>query len=88
MLREIALVKERVTIGRGPHNEIVIDDPAISGKHAVIVATAADCYIEDLNSTNGTLVNGQPVRKHFLQDQDVLALAHYRMMYISDRESE
>lgn len=81
VLREIALLKERVTIGRRPHNDIVIDGPAVSGAHAVIVTMGNESYLEDLNSTNGTQVNGQPVRKHFLQDKDVIELAQYRITY-------
>jgi hypothetical protein len=81
VLREIALAKERITIGRGPHNDIVINEGAISAEHAVIVTTNDDSYLEDLNSTNGTQVNGQPVRKHFLQDGDVLELPGYRIAY-------
>jgi len=80
-LREIPIVKERVTIGRGPKNDIVLDDRAISGEHAVIVTLNHDSYLEDLNSTNGTQVNGQPVKKHYLQDGDCIELAQYRMRY-------
>lgn len=82
VLREVVLVKERVTIGRRPDNDIVIDDLAISGEHAVIVTLDDDSFLEDLNSTNGTQVNGQPVRKHFLQNEDVVQLAQFRIRYI------
>lgn len=82
VLREIALSKERITIGRRPHNDIVIEDLAISGEHAVIVTHNNDSFLEDLNSTNGTQVNGQPVRKHFLQNGDVIELAQFRVRYI------
>lgn len=82
VLKEIALCKERITIGRRPHNDIVIEDLAISGEHAVIVTHADGSFLEDLNSTNGTQVNGQPVRKHFLQDGDVVELAQFRAKYV------
>lgn len=82
VLREIALCKERVTIGRRPHNDIVIEDLAISGEHAVIVTHNDDSFLEDLNSTNGTQVNGQPVRKHFLQNGDIVELAQFRVRYV------
>ena len=81
-LREVPLTKERMTIGRRPHNDIVLDDLAISGEHAVIVTLNHDSYLEDLNSTNGTQVNGQPVKKHYLQDDDCIELAQYRMRYL------
>lgn len=83
LLREIPLSKERVTIGRRPHNDIVLDDLAISGEHAVIVTMSHDSFLEDLNSTNGTQVNGQPVRKHYLRDQDCIELAQYRIHYFA-----
>lgn len=84
VLWEIDLNKERITIGRRSTNDIVIDSPAISGEHAAIVADGRDVYLEDLNSTNGTRVNGQPVRKHFLQDGDLVELALYCIRYVSD----
>ena len=84
VLREIPLSKERVTIGRRSLNDIVIDDLAISGEHAVVVTTNHDSFLEDLNSTNGTKVNGQPVRKHYLQHQDCIELASYRLHYTAD----
>jgi pSer/pThr/pTyr-binding forkhead associated (FHA) protein len=83
IMREIQLAKERITIGRRPHNDIVINDLAISADHAVIVTAQRDSYLEDLNSTNGTQINGQPVRKHFLQDGDVIELAQYKIRYLA-----
>lgn len=88
VLREIALSKERITIGRRPHNDVVIEDLAISGEHAVIVTHNDDSFLEDLNSTNGTQVNGQPVRMHFLQDGDVVELAQFRMRYVGMESAE
>ena len=58
VLKEIPLTKERMTIGRKPHNDIQIDNLAISGEHAAVVTILNDSFLEDLNSTNGTLVNG------------------------------
>lgn len=82
-LREIPLTKQSVTIGRRLDNDVVIDDLAISGEHAAIITANGDPVLEDLNSTNGTQVNGQPIKKHYLQDQDVIALARYRLQYFS-----
>ena len=84
VLKEIPLSKERTTIGRKPHNDIQIDNLAISGEHAVIVTILNDSFMEDLNSTNGTYVNGQPVKKHFLQSNDVIELGKYKLKYISE----
>ncbi len=83
VLREIPLTKERIMIGRRPHNDIVLDNLAISGEHAVIVTRDNDSFLEDLNSTNGTQVNGQPVRKHFLQDHDLIELAQFKVRYVT-----
>ena len=84
VLKEITLTKERTTIGRKPHNDIQIDNLAVSGEHAVIVTILNDSFLEDLGSTNGTLVNGQPIKKHFLQNADVIELGKYRLKYVSD----
>ncbi|HJV74882.1 MAG TPA: FHA domain-containing protein [Noviherbaspirillum sp.] len=88
VVRKMILLKGRTTIGRHPQNNIVLDDLAISGQHAAIVTADNDSYLEDLNSTNGTQVNGQPVRKHFLQDDDVIELARYRIRYLVDFQVE
>lgn len=84
VLKEIPLVKERTTIGRKPHNDIQIDNLAVSGEHAVIVTILQDSFLEDLGSTNGTLVNGQSVKKHFLQTNDVVELGKYKLKYINE----
>ena len=82
--REIPLDKERITMGRKPHNDIQIDNLAISGEHAVIITLLNDSFLEDLNSTNGTYVNGQPIKKHFLQNGDVVELGKYRLKYMNE----
>lgn len=84
VLREIPLDKERISMGRKPHNDIQIDNLAISGEHAVIITLLNDSFLEDLNSTNGTYVNGQPIKKHFLQNGDVVELGKYRLKYVNE----
>jgi len=84
VLREYPLTKERTTIGRKPHNDIVIDNLAVSGEHAMIMTILNDSFLEDLGSTNGTLVNGQPVKKHFLQNNDVIELGKYKLKYMAE----
>jgi pSer/pThr/pTyr-binding forkhead associated (FHA) protein len=88
VLKEIPLVKERMTLGRKPHNDIQIDNLAISGEHAAIVTILNDSFLEDLNSTNGTLVNGQPVKKHFLKNGDVVELGKYKLKYIAEQAAQ
>ena len=85
VLKEIALNKERMTIGRRTSNDIQIDNLAISGEHAAIVTILNDSFLEDLNSTNGTLVNGQPIKKHFLKNGDVVELGKYKLKYITEQ---
>jgi len=84
VLKEHELAKERTTIGRKPHNDIQIDNLAVSGEHAVIVTILKDSFLEDMGSTNGTLVNGTSVKKHFLQNSDVVEVGKYKLKYINE----
>ncbi len=84
VLKEQELTKERTTIGRKPHNDIQIDNLAVSGEHAVIVTILNDSFLEDMGSTNGTLVNGTSVKKHFLQNADVVEVGKYKLKYINE----
>lgn len=84
VLKEISLSKERTTIGRKPHNDIQVDNLAVSGEHAAIITILNDSFIEDLNSTNGTLVNGKPIKKHFLQNNDVIEIGKHKLKYFND----
>lgn len=88
VLKEIPLIKERMTIGRRPNNDIQIDNLAISGEHAAVVTILNDSFLEDLNSTNGTLVNGQPIKKHFLKNNDVVELGKYKLKYIAEHAAQ
>jgi len=84
VLKEIALDKPRITIGRKPHNDIQIDNLAISGEHAAITTILQDAFLEDLNSTNGSYVNGVPVKKHALKDGDIVELGKYRLKFLTN----
>jgi pSer/pThr/pTyr-binding forkhead associated (FHA) protein len=88
VLKEHELTKERTTIGRKPHNDIQIDNLAISGEHAVIVTILNDSFLQDLDSTNGTQVNGRPVKKHFLQDNDIIEMAKYKIHYRTSSDAD
>lgn len=83
-LGDIALDKERMTIGRRPSNDIHIDNLAVSGEHASISTIGRDVFLEDLGSTNGTLVNGKLITKHILQNGDVIELGKYQLKYVSE----
>ena len=84
VLKEYTLSKERTLIGRKPHNDIQIDNLAVSGEHAVIVTILNDSFLEDLGSTNGTVVNGNPIKKHFLQNNDVIELGKYKLKFVGE----
>lgn len=85
VVQELTLSKETTRIGRHPHNDLVIENRAVSGEHALISLHGQDVLVEDLNSTNGTLVNGQPIKKHFLQDKDILELAKYKIQFLAEK---
>ena len=72
VIKEFQITKERTTLGRRPYNDIVIDNLAVSGEHAVLTAAQSDVFIEDLNSTNGVLVNGRRITRQTLKDGDVV----------------
>jgi len=88
VLQEYALSKERMTIGRKPHNDIVIDNLAVSGEHAAIVTIQNDSFLEDLDSTNGVMVNGMSTKKHFLQNNDVIEIGKYKIKYLNDQPTQ
>ena len=84
VIREVPLDKERIMIGRKPSNEIQIENLAVSGEHACIVTILNDSFLEDMGSTNGTLVNGNPIKKHNLQNNDVIEIGKYKLKYIAE----
>lgn len=86
-LQVFPLQKARTTIGRRTYNDIVIDAVGISGEHAVIALLLNEAFFEDLDSTNGSQLNGQPVKKHFLQDGDVIELGTHAIRYCADEDN-
>lgn len=88
VVQEYALGKERMTIGRKPHNDIVIDNLAVSGEHAAIVTILNDSFLEDLDSTNGVMVNGGAVKKHFLQHNDLIEIGKYKLRYLNLQQGQ
>ena len=75
--REVPLTKERTTLGRRPYNDVVIDHPAVSGEHAVLLLQGGSVEVEDLGSTNGTYVNGQRIQRQMLRDGDTVEAGRY-----------
>jgi predicted component of type VI protein secretion system len=85
VLAEYNMTKERYTIGRLPDNDVRIDNPAVSGHHSLIINILNDSFLEDLNSTNGTYVNGKLIKKHALQNGDVITIGHHQLRFADQR---
>ena len=84
VIKEVQLTKDRTSLGRRPYNDIVIDNLAVSGEHAVLQMTGNEVYLEDLNSTNGTYVNGKAVKKLLLQNSDTVEIGKYKIKYVNE----
>lgn len=82
MLKTVDVNKDRITIGRRPDNDIQVDNLAVSGQHAVITTVVNDTVIEDLRSTNGTMVNDQMIEKHLLKNGDVIEIGKHLIKYV------
>lgn len=83
VLGEYSLDKERITVGRKPDNDIQVDNLAVSGKHAAIITILNDSFLEDLDSTNGTFVNGKLVKKHALKHGDTITIGKHELKYVN-----
>ena len=88
ILAEYNMNKERYTIGRLPDNDVRIDNPAVSGHHALVINILNDSFLEDLNSTNGTYVNGKLIKKHALQHGDVITIGHHQLRFVDEQAEE
>jgi predicted component of type VI protein secretion system len=88
VMAEYNMNKERYTIGRLPDNDIRIDNAAVSGHHSLIINILNDSFLEDLNSTNGTYVNGKLIKKHALQHGDVITCGHHQLRFVEDDEQQ
>jgi pSer/pThr/pTyr-binding forkhead associated (FHA) protein len=88
VLKEITLDKERITIGRRPSNDVQINNLAISGEHAVVTTILDDSFLEDLDSTNGTQVNGKTIKKRVLHHNDVINMGKYTLKFLKETEDE
>jgi len=88
VLAEYNMTKERYTVGRLPDNDVRIDNPAVSGHHSLIINILNDSFLEDLNSTNGTYVNGKLIKKHALQHGDVITIGHHQLRFADQQVNE
>jgi predicted component of type VI protein secretion system len=88
VMAEFNMNKERYTIGRLSDNDVRIDNPAVSGHHSLIINILNDSFLEDLNSTNGTYVNGKLIKKHALQHGDVVTVGHHQLRYMDSHSAD
>ena len=87
VLKEYALDKERLTIGRKPSNDVQLDDPTVSGQHAVVL-NLQNVYVEDMGSTNGTLLNGKRINKRMLTHGDVIKIGRHEFKYADEKAAD
>lgn len=88
VMAEYNMNKERYTVGRLPDNDIRIDNPAVSGHHSLVINILNDSFLEDLNSTNGTYVNGKLIKKHALQHGDVVTVGHHQLRFVDTQSMD
>ncbi|MFZ6770740.1 FHA domain-containing protein [Undibacterium sp. Di26W] len=86
--QELTISKSRLTIGRRPSNDVVIDHLTVSGQHAAVDTSSNGSFVLDLGSTNGTMVNGQPVKKHLLQHDDVIDIGKYKLRFQVEKDTQ
>lgn len=81
-VKHVYITKDRTTLGRRPDNDVVLDNPAVSGQHCIFeLKGLSDVFIEDTGSTNGTFVNNVRVKRQKLEDEDVIAISRFRIRY-------
>jgi pSer/pThr/pTyr-binding forkhead associated (FHA) protein len=88
VIKEVQITKDKTTLGRRPYNDMVIDNLAVSGEHAVLQMVGNDVFIEDLNSTNGTYINGKAIKKQLLAHNDTVEIGKYKIKYLTDENAD
>ncbi|HSY06552.1 MAG TPA: AAA family ATPase [Steroidobacteraceae bacterium] len=86
-VQEVPLRLGRLIVGRTPDNDVQIDSRFISRHHCQVITTLHSCVIEDLNSTNGIYVKSNRVRRHYLNDGDVVLVGKHELIYVDERAS-
>ena len=84
VIKEVTLTKDRTSLGRRPYNDVVIDNLAISGEHAAVHLHGEEVEIEDLGCTNGTFLNGQPIKRQRLHNGDVVDIGKYKIRFVHE----
>ncbi|MEM7304098.1 MAG: FHA domain-containing protein [Pseudomonadota bacterium] len=87
LVGEYPITRERITIGRKPDNDVCINSLAISGYHTQIITVLNSSFLEDLNSTNGTFVNSQSVKKHALEDGDLIVIGDHQLRFVDENDN-
>jgi len=88
VIKDVQITKDKTTLGRRPYNDIVIDNLAVSGEHAVLQMLGNDVFIEDLNSTNGTYINGKAIKKQMLTHNDTVEIGKYKIKYLVEEGTD
>ncbi len=88
VIKEVQITKDKTTLGRRPYNDIVIDNLAVSGEHAVLQMVGSDVFIEDLNSTNGTYINGKAIKKQLLTHNDTVEIGKYKIKFMVEEGTD
>ena len=88
VIKDVQITKDKTTLGRRPYNDIVIDNLAVSGEHAVLQMSGQDVFIEDLNSTNGTYINGKAIKKQQLSHNDTVEIGKYKIKYLVEDNTD
>jgi hypothetical protein len=88
VIKDVQITTDKTTLGRRPYNDIVIDNLAVSGEHAVLQMVGNDVFIEDLNSTNGTYINGKAIKKQLLAHNDTVEIGKYKIKYLTEETGE
>src|SRR5579884_2537399 len=88
VIKEIPITKGDITVGRKPDNDIVIDNPTVSGHHCKITMANDTFFVEDLNSSNGVFLNAKKIMKSGLKHNDVIGIAKHALKFIDERVAE
>lgn len=86
VIREYEIDKDSISIGRKHGNDIQLDDITVSGRHALITQIDSSIFIDDLGSTNGTLLNGGRIVKSELKHGDTIQTGNYQFTYFCDNK--
>jgi len=88
VIKEVQITKDRTTLGRRPYNDVVIDNLAVSGEHAVILMRGSEVTLEDVGSTNGSYVNGKAIKKQLLKNGDAIEIGKYKIKFVDDKAAD